>query len=65
MLSKNILLKVRWNVDLFIYLIKYIFERLRKFLNDIDFLFKKICIWDFFVYLWFWNNFLNLILNVY
>lgn len=50
MLSKNILFKVRWNVDLFIYLIKYIFERLRKFLNDIDFLLKKI-VYEIFLFI--------------
>lgn len=43
MLSKNTLPKVRRNVDQFIYLIKHIFERSRKPLNDIDFLQKKMC----------------------
>lgn len=42
MSSKITLPKVRRNVDLFIYLIKHIFERSRKPLNDIDFLQKKI-----------------------
>lgn len=42
MSSKNTLPKVRRNVDQFIYLIKHIFERSRKPLNDIDFLQKKI-----------------------
>lgn len=42
MSSKNTLTKVRRNVDPFIYLIKHIFERSRKPLNDIDFLQKKI-----------------------
>lgn len=42
MSSKNTLPKVRRNVDSFIYLIKHIFERSRKPLNDIDFLQKKI-----------------------
>lgn len=41
MSSKNTLPKVRRNVDSFIYLIKHIFERSRKPLNDIDFLQKK------------------------
>lgn len=41
MSSKNTLPKVRRNVDPFIYLIKHIFERSRKPLNDIDFLQKK------------------------
>lgn len=43
MSSKNTLPKVRRNVDQFIYLIKHIFERSRKPLNDIDFLQKKMC----------------------
>lgn len=38
MSSKITLPKVRRNVDPFIYLIKHIFERSRKPLNDIDFL---------------------------
>lgn len=42
MSSKITLPKVRRNVDPFIYLIKHIFERSRKPLNDIDFLQKKI-----------------------
>lgn len=50
MLSKDILFKVRWNVDLFIYLIKYIFERLRKFLNDIDFVLKKF-VYEIFLFI--------------
>lgn len=41
MSSKNTLPKVRRNIDPFIYLIKHIFERSRKPLNDIDFLQKK------------------------
>lgn len=41
MSSKNTLRKVKRNVDPFIYLIKHIFERSRKPLNDIDFLQKK------------------------
>lgn len=41
MSSKITLPKVRRNVDPFIYLIKHIFERSRKPLNDIDFLPKK------------------------
>lgn len=43
MSSKITLPKVRRNVDPFIYLIKHIFERSRKPLNDfLDFLQKKI-----------------------
>lgn len=42
MSSKITLPKVGRNVDLFIYLIKHIFERSRKPLNDIDFSQKKI-----------------------
>lgn len=38
MSSKDTLLKVRQNVDPFIYLIKHIIERSRKPLNNIDFL---------------------------
>lgn len=41
MSSKITLPKVGRNVDLFIYLIKHIFERSRKPLNDIYFLQKK------------------------
>lgn len=44
MSSKNTLPKVRRNIDPFIYLIKHIFERSRKPLNDIDFLPKKKCV---------------------
>lgn len=41
MSSKITLPKVRRNVDPFIYLIKHIFERSRKPLNDIDVLQKQ------------------------